>query len=532
MNPDLEPDGNEEAQNISNSSFDTSSGLRAALDDRISSVADIVGRDPFSTLEGTQNTVKALASISGFDIEHTRLGMAEAIGRDLDKVAGFERLETVQRMREIGAARLLESPLRNLAEMVSRDIGSFSRFDHLETLGQMNAATAALRLEGSPFSIAETMSRDIERFSELGRLETMQRMRDIEAALAIERPLHSIAEMVSRDLGSISGYNHLETLEQMNVAAASDFVGSLHNIAQSALSAVDNFSGYNHLETLGQMNAAAMLGIDHSSEIARAMALETTRFFDGIATTLGEFDNSHLLRNVSEMAEAGLAAINRHYDSIVESVFNTSPISETFQQLSEAAATIKDLHKTADVNRPFDIEIRLVNSVKELLYRLLRQPDLLFQLSAEQFEFFICDRLDAMGFAVERPTDHTFKKDGGVDIIAWHKNVPMPAFIAIQAKHHRTWKQKVKPRDIRELIGTLVSNRYFSSGLLVTNSTFTSGIDHWKQESPVLLRFKENSDLQRWLHGDFSTEHELNDFPETITLVGGIVIPKTRLLKS
>jgi len=50
---------------------------------------------------------------------------------------------------------------------------------------------------------------------------------------------------------------------------------------------------------------------------------------------------------------------------------------------------------------------------------LVREPERMHGLKPHLFEQLICDRLDHMGFDLERVGPNTYQKDGGIDIVAW-----------------------------------------------------------------------------------------------------------------
>ena len=61
---------------------------------------------------------------------------------------------------------------------------------------------------------------------------------------------------------------------------------------------------------------------------------------------------------------------------------------------------------------------------------------LLHQISPEQFEEFICDRLYAMGLEPKRIGEIN-RKDGGVDVIFWPRLGGAFPFLGVaQIKHH------------------------------------------------------------------------------------------------
>src|SRR5205814_8427075 len=93
-----------------------------------------------------------------------------------------------------------------------------------------------------------------------------------------------------------------------------------------------------------------------------------------------------------------------------------------------------------------------------------------------QFEQFVAERLDKMGFAVTL-TGATNRKDGGVDIIGARVDPALGHFvIAAQVKHHRGNRSTGI-----EAVDRMLSfkNTVFKFGLVVTNTFFTTDAK-WK----------------------------------------------------
>jgi hypothetical protein len=100
--------------------------------------------------------------------------------------------------------------------------------------------------------------------------------------------------------------------------------------------------------------------------------------------------------------------------------------------------------------------VQLVDVSATLCERIAADPRELFELSPPRFEALILDRLSAMDFVVY-PVGHTYKKDGGIDIIFTPpKSYPFPFLGAAQVKHHRNIDRKVGPAPVRELAGVMV----------------------------------------------------------------------------
>ncbi len=114
--------------------------------------------------------------------------------------------------------------------------------------------------------------------------------------------------------------------------------------------------------------------------------------------------------------------------------------------------------------------VQVVDISPALLRVLKENPDELRSLRPDQFEAFVANRLDRMGFDVKL-TGSTNRKDGGIDIIAVPKIMTAGSFIlAAQVKHHRG--EQTTGRDAVDRLlawkGTEIG-----LGMLVTNTSFS-----------------------------------------------------------
>jgi hypothetical protein len=124
-----------------------------------------------------------------------------------------------------------------------------------------------------------------------------------------------------------------------------------------------------------------------------------------------------------------------------------------------------------------------------------------------------------------------YRKDGGIDIIAYPRIYAFPFLLAVQCKHHGT-NRKTAFGDIRDFYGAITSrNSPFHLGMIVTNTTFTPDATWFAENNKTLLRLRDNKDLCRWLKNDFVNEHEWREIPREIELVPGvrIAIPRPKL---
>jgi HJR/Mrr/RecB family endonuclease len=167
--------------------------------------------------------------------------------------------------------------------------------------------------------------------------------------------------------------------------------------------------------------------------------------------------------------------------------------------------------------------VHIANITPELVRALSSNPDELFKLTPDLFEELICDRLSQMGFNVSRVGSHTYQKDGGVDIIACPKSAKFPFLMAVQAKHHRSPKQKTVVQPVRELLGA-VQTLPLHAGVLVTNTTFTPDARWVAEQNSTLLRLRDIEDIRRWLIGDYLIEYDWREIPDEIEVCPGIIV--------
>jgi len=157
------------------------------------------------------------------------------------------------------------------------------------------------------------------------------------------------------------------------------------------------------------------------------------------------------------------------------------------------------------------------------------EPERLLQLTPEQFQFLIANRLDDFGLEVTIVGD-VYRKDGGIDIIAVPRN-GFPFLLAVQSKHHRR-NRKTPVSDVRDLNGVMQSaNSIFHIGMIVTNTSFTADAQWFAENNSRLIRLRDGRDLCRWMRRDFINDAEYREIPDEITVAPGvtIAIPKTEL---
>jgi transcriptional regulator with XRE-family HTH domain len=167
--------------------------------------------------------------------------------------------------------------------------------------------------------------------------------------------------------------------------------------------------------------------------------------------------------------------------------------------------------------------VQIVEITTQVRQLLEHDPSHLARLTPEQFERFVAERLDRMGYDVTLagPTNH---KDGGIDLIAVPKLRTLGTFLlAGQIKHH---SQSAKTG--REAVDRLLAwkDSPFRLGMLVTNTEFTRDA-RWVAELEqhrAFLRLRDFEDLKRWIQNDFTSDREWREIPAQVEVAPGVII--------
>lgn len=167
--------------------------------------------------------------------------------------------------------------------------------------------------------------------------------------------------------------------------------------------------------------------------------------------------------------------------------------------------------------------VRVSDFTQPFVRWLQDDPIRLRQLSPAQFEQFIAERLERMGYNVTL-NGKTTEPDGGIDLIAVPKDAGLGSFVlAAQVKHHQNGR-KVGSPDVN---GFLAHSHRFHLGLLVTNTFFTRNAVWAAKEAanPAFLKLRDFNDLKRWLQGQFGSPEEWREIPDEIAVARGLTVP-------
>lgn len=169
------------------------------------------------------------------------------------------------------------------------------------------------------------------------------------------------------------------------------------------------------------------------------------------------------------------------------------------------------------------LRVELVSVGRLLSVKLAIDPLLIYHLTPDQFEEFVCDRLFVMGLEPRR-VGAINRKDGGIDVVFWprHKG-SFPFLGAAQIKHHRDPTRKEGPGSIREFHGVLEAHP-INAGLFVTNTKFSPDAKWFANRHTRLIKLRDFTDMRRWILNDFDDEAEWRELPKRLELCPGVSV--------
>ena len=168
--------------------------------------------------------------------------------------------------------------------------------------------------------------------------------------------------------------------------------------------------------------------------------------------------------------------------------------------------------------------IEIVSITPALVNWLNEDPRRLAQLTPHKFEDLVAERLAASGLQVVK-TGNTYKKDGGIDLLAYPDKGPVRFLLAAQVKHSRAG-QAIGPAVVRELKGAM-GTLPVDVGMIVTNTRFTVDAKWVAKQLPTIIRLRGFEHLKTWLRGEIAALAP-DDLPSVVNLAPGIRVPIPR----
>jgi len=203
---------------------------------------------------------------------------------------------------------------------------------------------------------------------------------------------------------------------------------------------------------------------------------------------------------------------------LFESIVQFDDISSRFSEIQESLAAdsiflgeydlpIYDSYDEKLEESEEGSELILPESIKEslekvnflpvrVIQKIYDNPNLLKKMGSRDFEHFIAELLERLGFKGVEVTPRS--GDGGRDILATQFVNDIPILIALECKRYGVGK-KIKPEIMRALFGTVsASKTKVNKGVLVTTSTFSKGAKEFIMSEP-LVGGKDFYDLVKWI---------------------------------
>ncbi|MFL6283685.1 MAG: restriction endonuclease [Pyrinomonadaceae bacterium] len=203
----------------------------------------------------------------------------------------------------------------------------------------------------------------------------------------------------------------------------------------------------------------------------------------------------------------------------LQAVKNLLLIGDAEWRIPAPARFIRIKPAVIHADRP---RIEIINLSTVILKWLQEDPKRISALSPEQFEDLVADRLTRAGLSVTK-TGKTNTPDGGIDLIAHPKSSSIPYLLAVQIKHSRM-NRPVPAGVVRDFRGAITSLP-IDIGMIVTNTRFTPDAQWTARQLPRLIRLRSIADLKLWLADEIDGSLILKDFPSTIEVAPGLVIP-------
>lgn len=166
---------------------------------------------------------------------------------------------------------------------------------------------------------------------------------------------------------------------------------------------------------------------------------------------------------------------------------------------------IEHIEALQELKKKFE-ESFVIDYTYKLLEELKIDYSLIFKISPEKFEKLVAELLSKNNFTV-RLIGSTNRKDGGIDIIAWKKEI-VTIVLAIQVKFKSFEQKKVTASEVRDFQGALSLNNWLTAGMVVTNTDFTIDAKWIEEQLNSKLELKNYEDIKSWLNRNFITRKE------------------------
>lgn len=284
--------------------------------------------------------------------------------------------------------------------------------------------------------------------------------------------------------GLFKAAQEIEQLRESIYGEIEDLAAALHGPAVRWYGGDFSAAGIEAREHLQEISMA----IDRGVNLYQGRDLEASRLI--LERALNPFPSVQLAGLVNDWSAPFREALQRISDGIVGAAY----IGELEIEGEDEVGGVED---EDDYSSDFEsrlIEVVPAETLVQLgkvgfapigeLDRILRSPEAMRALSARDFEYFVAELIDRLGFENVHVTPRS--GDQGRDIVATKVVNGIPILFAFECKQYRP-DRRVGVDILRGLLGTIThGSTRATKGVLVTTSTFTSGARKYLLTEPTL----------------------------------------------
>ena len=157
------------------------------------------------------------------------------------------------------------------------------------------------------------------------------------------------------------------------------------------------------------------------------------------------------------------------------------------------AFTEYDLLEEVDEEPESSIIIPKIETIQQTIQSVYRDNSILFDIDPRRFEGLVAELLQSQGYQVEL-TKQT--RDGGYDLLAIYQTDYQEFKMLVECKRYA--QQRKVGIDIVRSFCDVINTEQANKGLIVTTSTFTSGVKDRASEKGYLLDLADGRDILEW----------------------------------
>ncbi len=199
----------------------------------------------------------------------------------------------------------------------------------------------------------------------------------------------------------------------------------------------------------------------------------------------------HRLSKVARQLDMKISSVVKYLNGIGIKI-----TSNPNTKLSNEAVSILFKHFKSGID-----DFIVLDPTIEILEWIRKDFRNLGKINPEKFEDIVAYLLNKNGYNVEK-CGKTNEKDGGIDIIAWKRDV-VTFIIAVQVKFKYNLDKKVTTGEVRDFVGAFHICNYFNAGMLVTNTSFSVDSKWIEKLNHIPIELKDGNEIQNWLKGNY-----------------------------